>query len=77
MKKGGIRLFASWIPRYLPVPFTEGAASCLFKSAALDGAGNVYAARNITGTGTHGFGNGVTAGGTSSAENIVVVKYGP
>ena len=37
--------------------------------------GSVYAAGYIAGTGTYNFGNGVTATGTSSGENIVLVKY--
>ena len=36
---------------------------------------SVYAAGGIIGTGTYGLGNGVTAAGSSSGENIVLVKY--
>ncbi len=37
--------------------------------------GSVYAAGYIDGTGTYNFGNSVTAAGTSSGDNIVLVKY--
>ena len=42
-------------------------------SVAVDG--SVYAAGYITGTGSYGFGNSVTAAGTSSGINIILVKY--
>ena len=37
--------------------------------------GSVYAAGCIDGTGTYNFGNSVTAAGTYSGYNIVLVKY--
>ena len=37
--------------------------------------GSVYAAGYITGTGTYNFGNSVTATGTFTGSNIVLVKY--
>jgi hypothetical protein len=45
-----------------------------FRSVAVDGAGNVYAAGEQAGTGTFNYGNGVTVAGIAF-DNIVLVKY--
>jgi hypothetical protein len=42
---------------------------------AVDSAGNVYAAGYQNGTGTYNYGISVTATGTYSGENVVLVKY--
>jgi hypothetical protein len=47
----------------------------VFYSVAVGGAGDVYAAGYQSGTGTCDYGNGVTATGTSSSNNGVLVKY--
>jgi len=47
----------------------------LFHSVAVDSTGNVYAAGYQVGTGTYTYGDGVTAQGTSSNGNAVLVKY--
>jgi hypothetical protein len=52
-----------------------GPAASSFNSVAVDSAGNVYAAGSQTDTGTFDYGNGVTAAGTSSVGNILLVKY--
>jgi outer membrane protein assembly factor BamB len=54
---------------------TSGSDKSFFFSVATDASGNVYAAGEIWGTGSFGFGNGVTATGTASGRNIVLVKY--
>jgi outer membrane protein assembly factor BamB len=55
---------------------TEGTGRSWFRSVAVDGAGNVYAAGHMEGSGTYGFGNGVSAAGTcSSWSNALLVKY--
>jgi hypothetical protein len=46
-----------------------------FASVTVDSAGNVYAAGQQRGTETYNYGNGVTATGTYSGLNIVLVKY--
>jgi len=49
-----------------------------FGATAVDSAGNAYAAGFISGTGTTGtytFGSGVTAVGTNTGPNVVLVKY--
>ncbi len=56
---------------------SEGSSNSTFYSVAVDGAGNVYAAGSIRGTGTYTFGTGVSANGTYSYDNIVLVKYAP
>ncbi|MDR1315244.1 MAG: hypothetical protein LBK13_00095 [Spirochaetales bacterium] len=52
-----------------------GADWSSFTSVAAGGAGNVYAAGSQYGTGTFDYGGGVTATGTSSSDNVVLVKY--
>jgi hypothetical protein len=46
-----------------------------FSSVSVASDGSVYAAGYIYGTGTYNFGNNVTAAGTSTGKNIVLVKY--
>jgi uncharacterized repeat protein (TIGR02543 family) len=62
--------FAQWAQTV-----TSGSFRSWFRSVALDVSGNVYAAGQIEGTGSFGFGNGVTAAGTANNNNIVLVKY--
>jgi hypothetical protein len=52
-----------------------GSSDSTFHSVAADGAGNVYAAGYQSGTGPFNYGNGVTAQGTFSFSNVVLVKY--
>ncbi len=52
-----------------------GSAEAEFYGLAVDGSGNVYAAGFSYGTTTYGFGNGVSATGTSSGANVLLVKY--
>jgi hypothetical protein len=54
---------------------TEASGNATFLSTASDGKGNVYAAGYISGTGTFDFGNSITAIGTSTGKNIIIVKY--
>lgn len=54
---------------------STGASYSTFKSATIDSDGNVYAAGSIHGTGTYTFGVGVTAEGSFSGPNVVLVKY--
>ena len=51
------------------------ATSALFNSTAVDVTGNVYAAGDLSGPGTLDFGNRVTATGTFSGDNALLVKY--
>jgi hypothetical protein len=46
-----------------------------FSSIAVADDGSVYAAGLITGTGIYNFGNTITATGTFSGQNIILVKY--
>ncbi|NNM67754.1 MAG: hypothetical protein HKM06_07080, partial [Spirochaetales bacterium] len=46
-----------------------------FAGVTVDGSGNAYAVGFIFGTGTYGFGNGVTATGAAPSYNTVIVKY--
>lgn len=55
---------------------TSGTASSWFPALAADASGNVYAAGIIYGTGTYGFGNGVSVVGIAS-QNAILVKYDP
>ena len=54
---------------------TAGSRYSQFYSVSVASDGSVYAAGCIDGTGTYDFGNTVTAAGTSSSSNIVLVKY--
>lgn len=54
---------------------SSGSASSIYQSVAVDSSGNVYAAGFIYGTGTFNFGNGITAAGTYTDMNIILVKY--
>ncbi len=54
---------------------TAGKEYSEFYSVDVDGSGNIYAAGYIFGTGTYTFGSGVSAAGTSSSANVVLVKY--
>lgn len=62
---------------------TQGSPESSFSSVAVDSEGNAYAAGSIAGTGTYGFGNGVTITGTAvngpiggqAVGNIALVKY--
>ncbi len=48
-----------------------------FNSMAVDATGNTYATGWASGTGTYDFGNGITATGTSTGMNVLLVKYNP
>ena len=52
-----------------------GLGSSSFRSVVIDNSGNVYVAGIQTGTGTFTYGPGVYASGSSSGNNIVLVKY--
>ena len=54
---------------------TAGVIDAYFISVSVSSDGSVYAAGYITGTGTYGFGNSITATGAVSGENIILVKY--
>lgn len=47
----------------------------IYNGVYIDSNGYIYAVGNISGTGTFNFGNGVTAAGSSSGNNAVLVKY--
>jgi len=46
-----------------------------FSTVAVDSSGNVYAAGSQSGNGTYTYGTGVSAQGTCSGSNVVLVKY--
>jgi hypothetical protein len=54
---------------------TSGNGGCDFYDVATDSSGNIYAAGYQEGTGSYGYGNGITAAGTASGDNAVLVKY--
>lgn len=57
---------------------SSGTSDASLGGVTIDSAGNLYAVGYTTGTGTYGFGNGVTATGTSTLGllgNTVLVKY--
>jgi hypothetical protein len=59
---------------------SAGSSNSTYYAVVVDSSGNVYASGAINGTGTFGFGNGVTAagpiGGSGAAgDNLVLVKY--
>jgi len=54
---------------------TGGSNDSCFRNVSAASDGSVYAAGYIYGTGTFDFGNGVTAAGTYSRNNIILVKY--
>jgi hypothetical protein len=56
---------------------TVGTGGANLKGVSIDGAGNVYTVGRTFGTGSFGFGNGVTATGTDTSGygNTLVVKY--
>lgn len=54
---------------------TAGGDDSKFEGVASDADGNTCAVGRIHGTGTFDFGNGVTATGAYSGDNIVIVKY--
>jgi len=54
---------------------SAGSGSSLFSSAAVDVAGNIYAAGWQEGTGTYTYGSGVSIAGTGASSNVVLVKY--
>jgi hypothetical protein len=54
---------------------TAGNSYSMFYSIVVASDSSVYAAGSISGTGTYDFGNSVTAAGTNSGSNIVLVKY--
>jgi len=49
----------------------------LFQAIKADSAGNVYAAGEINTTAIGDFGNSITASGSNSANNVLLVKYNP
>ncbi|MGA2763592.1 MAG: hypothetical protein ABSG17_09530 [Spirochaetia bacterium] len=61
---------AQWAQSVSPAP-----SSSNFNSVAVDSSGNIYAAGVIGINGSYGFGNSVTAAGTYSGANVVLVKY--
>jgi hypothetical protein len=54
---------------------TSGSSHSYFYSVSVASDGSVFTAGRIDGTGIYDFGNGVTAAGTYSGSNIVLVKY--
>lgn len=54
---------------------TVGASGSIFNSVAVDSSGNVYAAGQQIGTGAYTYDTGISATGTSSTLNAVLVKY--
>jgi outer membrane protein assembly factor BamB len=54
---------------------TAGNSNSIFFSVSVASDGSVYAVGYIDGTGAYTFGNGVTATGTYSGGNMVLVKY--
>lgn len=57
---------------------STGSTSSRFDGVAVDSSANVYVAGYQTGSGTYVYGTGVTASGTNSpGNNVVLVKYDP
>jgi hypothetical protein len=54
---------------------SAGNSFSVFNAVAVDSSGNVYAAGYQSGNGTYTYGTGVSAQGTASDDNIVLVKY--
>ena len=54
---------------------STGTLDSQFHAVAADVTGNVYAAGFQSGTGTYTYGDGITAQGTASGQNVVLVKY--
>ncbi len=54
---------------------TAGSGLSQFYSVSVGSDGSVYAAGVISGTGTYGFGSGVTATGMNTNYNVILVKY--
>ena len=54
---------------------TSGSGGAGFRDVALYSSGNIYAAGYSACYGTLGFGNGVTATGTSAGWNVLLLKY--
>jgi len=54
---------------------SAGSSDSRFYAVAADSSGNVYAAGYQVGTGAYTYGAGVSAKGTNSGENVVLVKY--
>jgi hypothetical protein len=54
----------------------SGSGGCSVNSVAVDASDNIYAAGDISGTGSYDFGNGVGASGPySGGSNVLLVKY--
>ena len=69
-----VKYNSSGIPQWAQT-VTAGTSGSVFGSVAVDSAGNAYAAGSV-GSGTHDFGNGVTATGTSSVIPFAGPVYG-
>jgi len=54
---------------------SSGSSTTYFNGVATDSSGNSYAAGIMNGTGSHNFGNGVTAAGGNANRNTIIVKY--
>ncbi len=54
---------------------TAGNAYTEFTGVAVDSSGNVFASGLTQSAAAYGFGNGVTATGSSATDNVLLVKY--
>jgi outer membrane protein assembly factor BamB len=54
---------------------SAGSSSSYFYAVVVDSSGNVYAAGSQNGSGSYTYGTGVTAKGTSTSNNVVLVRY--
>jgi uncharacterized repeat protein (TIGR02543 family) len=76
MATADVTLYAQWaLPGQWAKSIGAGSGASQFNSVAVDSDGNTYAAGYIGGAGTYTFATGVTATGTSSGSNAVLVKY--
>ncbi|HUJ18005.1 MAG TPA: hypothetical protein VL197_08425, partial [Nitrospirota bacterium] len=70
-----VALPAVALPAHWAQTVTGGSSSSLFNGVSVASDGSVYTAGQIYGTGIYDLGSGVTATGTNSGGNIVLVKY--
>jgi hypothetical protein len=54
---------------------TAGTNDAFFQGLAADNSGGIFAVGINFGTGTYGFGNGVTVAGAGASYNALLVKY--
>jgi hypothetical protein len=66
---------SSGVPLWAKTTVTAGGASSLFGSVTIDSAGNILTAGRQSGNGSYSYGAGVSAAGSSTSWNSILVKY--